>query len=295
MNGKTVTETKSRVATGALVDVVLDDAPTTDIMPESIPLDIVHEDSALIVVNKPAGLVVHPAPGTPTGTLVNALLHHFRESLSDIGSAQRPGIVHRIDKETSGLLVVAKTNETHMRLAEQFAAHTVERHYRAFCFGVPSAATPRLRGIRFEPGNIVRIATGLARHRHDRQRQTALLEGGRHAVTHARVVETFGSPPAIALIDCWLETGRTHQIRVHLAYAGHRLVGDQVYGRRKKTPKQSLPAETIKYIEQFPRQALHAATLGFEHPVSGEQVRFEAPFPQDLDDLLGVLQTGFPP
>ncbi|CAN0603626.1 unnamed protein product, partial [Ectocarpus sp. 12 AP-2014] len=197
---------------------------------EDIPLAIVYEDDDLIVVDKPTGMVVHPAPGSPSGTLVNALLHHFGGKLSGVGGEKRPGIVHRIDKDTSGLLVVAKSDAAHHGLAAQFADHSLERSYLAVCHGVPDIGDPRLAGVKgvgFEQGGIIRITTQLARHKTDRQRQAVLFQNGRHAVTRLRLAETFGT--SAALISCKLETGRTHQIRVHLAHIGHGLIGDPVY------------------------------------------------------------------
>ncbi|MCP4825424.1 MAG: RluA family pseudouridine synthase, partial [Shimia sp.] len=254
-----------------------------------IPLDVIWEDDDLIVINKPAGMVVHPAPGTPNGTLVNALLHHCGDTLSGVGGMKRPGIVHRIDKETSGLLVVAKTDAAHQGLATQFEAHTVERYYRAVCYGVPDANDPRLRGVRgvnFESGNIMKVTTHLARHKTDRQRQAVLFEGGRHAVTRVRIVEPFGTPAVACLVECWLETGRTHQIRVHMTHAGHGLIGDPVYGGRRKLAEKAIGPKGVAAAKSFARQALHAAVLGFEHPVTGEDLRFEAPLPGDMAQLI---------
>jgi 23S rRNA pseudouridine1911/1915/1917 synthase len=168
----------------------------------------------------------------------------------------------------------------------------VERYYQALVYGVPDANDPRLRGVKgasFEPGNILKLTTGLARHKTDRQRQAVLFNAGRHAVTRARTVGRFGTPPVLALMECWLETGRTHQIRVHMTHAGHGLVGDPIYGGRRKLPKASLNEAAAEAVRSFPRQALHAAVLGFEHPISGEQVRFEAPLPDDMADLLAIL------
>jgi 23S rRNA pseudouridine1911/1915/1917 synthase len=253
---------------------------------------VVWEDADLIVVDKPAGMVVHPAPGSPEGTLVNALIHHCGASLSGVGGERRPGIVHRIDKETSGLLVAAKTDRAHHGLAGQFAAHSVERRYLAICNGVPDQNDPRLHGIKgvgFEPGNILRIATHLDRHRTDRQRQAVTFQSGRHAVTRARVIARLGVPPVASLIECWLETGRTHQIRVHLAHVGHGLIGDPVYGGRRKLSQAAVGAGGQAAALAFARQALHAATLGFDHPVTGERLRFEAPLPADMQALLAAL------
>ena len=224
---------------------------------------------------------------------MNALLAHCGGDLSGVGGLKRPGIVHRIDKDTSGLLVVAKSDAAHHGLAAQFQAHTVERYYNCLVYGVPDANDPRLRGIkgaRFEAGNILKLTTQLARHKTDRQRQAVLFQGGRHAVTRARNLERFGTPAVLSLMECWLETGRTHQIRVHLAHAGHALVGDPTYGGKRKLPAKSLPQQALEAVQCFKRQALHAAVLGFVHPVSGENLRFEAPLPDDMARLLAVLR-----
>ncbi|WP_208354120.1 RluA family pseudouridine synthase [Pseudaestuariivita rosea] len=294
VNGLPVTDAKTRVTEGAEITVILPDAEETHIGPEDIPLDVVYEDTDLIVVNKPAGMVVHPAPGSPNGTLVNALLHHCRDSLSGIGGERRPGIVHRIDKDTTGLLVVAKSDAAHHGLAAQFEAHTVNRVYKALVYGVPDANDPRLRGVRgtsFEAGNILKLTTHLARHKTDRQRQAVLFSGGRHAVTRARVVETFGQPAVLSLLDCWLETGRTHQIRVHMAHAGHGLVGDPVYGGKRKLNQKALSDQAIAAVQGFSRQALHAETLGFRHPITSEQMEFQAHLPDDFFTVLRTLRA----
>jgi len=293
-DGVAVTDTKTKVAEGEVFEITVPVAEESHIVGEAIALDIVYEDDDLIVVNKPAGMVVHPAPGSPSGTLVNALIAHCGDSLSGVGGEKRPGVVHRIDKDTSGLLVAAKTDAAHHGLAAQFEKHSVERHYRAIVYGVPDIGDPRLKGVRgvsFEPGGVVKITTQLARHKTDRQRQAVVWSGGRHAVTRARVVETFGQPSAAALVDCWLETGRTHQIRVHLSYAGHALIGDPVYGGRRKLSQKALNEPAVTAARDFARQALHAATLGFIHPVSGAALRFEAPLPDDMDRLAETLRT----
>ncbi len=278
---------KARVAAGDVILIAVPDEAPSHLEPEAMDLRIVFEDDDLAVVDKPAGLVVHPAPGTPSGTLVNGLMHHFGDSLSGVGGMRRPGIVHRIDKDTSGLLVVAKTDRAHHGLAGQFADHTSERRYLAVCHGIPDAADPRLMGtpgISAEPGGILRIATGLARHKTDRQRQAVIFHGGRHAVTRVAVERPLG--PSAALISCRLETGRTHQIRVHMRHAGHALIGDPVYGgQRKISPHVAGAAEA----RSFPRQALHAETLGFVHPASGEKLRFVSALPDDLEALVSAL------
>jgi 23S rRNA pseudouridine1911/1915/1917 synthase len=275
-----------------LVEITVPEAVATETLAQNIPLDVIYEDTDLIVVNKPAGMVAHPAPGSPDQTLVNALLYHCADTLSGIGGERRPGIVHRIDKDTSGLLVVAKNDQAHHGLAAQFEAHSVERYYRALCYGIPDANDPRLRGVRgvnFEQGNIMKVSTHLARHKTDRQRQAVLFEGGRHAVTRVRIVERYGTPEILAQVECWLETGRTHQIRVHMAHAGHGLIGDPVYGGRRKLAQKAFSPEALGAISGFNRQALHAAVLGFEHPVTGESLRFEAPLPEDFETLINHI------
>lgn len=237
--------------------------------PENIALDIIYEDEDLLVVNKPAGLVVHPGAGNPTGTLVNALLAHCHDSLSGIGGVKRPGIVHRIDKDTSGILVVAKNDFTHIRLSEQFSRHSIERIYDAFVWGY----VRNLTGV--VSGNIGRSST-------NRQKMAIVKTGGKHATTHYERVNVFGGGLA-SHIKCVLETGRTHQIRVHMASLGHSLIGDQLYG----VPTKNAP-EDIKY---FPRQALHAGFLGFTHPRTQEHLTFEVPMPEDMDNLLYSLEN----
>jgi 23S rRNA pseudouridine1911/1915/1917 synthase len=294
LDGTAVTDQKAKVAEGEVYELTVEQAGESHMGPEDIPLDVIWEDVDLIVVNKPVGMVVHPAPGTPSGTLVNALLHYCGENLSGVGGEKRPGIVHRIDKDTSGLLVVAKSDAAHQGLAVQFEKHTVKRRYLAVVYGVPEASDPRVRGVRgvnFEASNIMRVTTHLARHKHDRQKQAVLFQGGRHAVTRARVMERFGSPNVASLLECWLETGRTHQIRVHMAHVGHSLIGDQTYGGRRKLNAKALSERAISVVANFPRQALHAAVLGFQHPVSGESLEFEAPLPKDMQTLIDALKA----
>ena len=292
--GRVILDAKAKVAAGQVLSIRLDDAAEVETGAEVIALDVVYEDADLIVINKPVGMVVHPAPGSYSGTLVNALLHHCGDTLSGIGGEKRPGIVHRIDKDTSGLLVVAKSDAAHHGLALQFEKHTAHRRYLALVYGVPDAGDPRLRGlpgVSFEAANILKITTQLARHKTDRQRQAVLFQGGRHAVTRARILESFGTPPTLALMECWLETGRTHQIRVHMAHAGHGLVGDQTYGGRRKLPGKAFADAVAQALADFPRQALHAATLGFAHPLAGVAMEFSAPLPPDMADLLIALRT----
>lgn len=291
-DGQVMRDQKASVVEGQVFEIEVPEAQEVDAGPENIPLNIVFEDGDLIVVDKPAGMVVHPAPGTPTGTLVNALLHHFGENLSGVGGAKRPGIVHRIDKDTSGLLVVAKSDAAHHGLATQFETHSVDRLYRAVTYGVPSVADPRLMGlagVSAGQNGQIRVATELARHKTDRQRQAVVKSGGRRAVTRMSVREAFGG--AAALAEFRLETGRTHQIRVHSSYIGHGLVGDPVYGGKRKLGK-ALGDTAQTTAVAFARQALHAARLGFLHPVTGKPHRFESPDPPDFSALITALRNG---
>jgi len=278
--GRTIDDPRLKLAVGTELMLTLPEPKPIAAAPEAIPLTIVHEDEDLIVVDKPAGLVVHPAPGAPDGTLVNALLHHAGDRLSGIGGRIRPGIVHRIDKDTSGLLVVAKTDAAHQGLQALFKAHDMERRYLAVVHGCPDPAAARLRslaGISWESGGVLRIEGAIGRHPGDRKRMAVLNNGGKAAVTRARTLERFDG---VSLVECRLETGRTHQIRVHMSFAGHPLVGDSVYGRRR--------AEDL--VGSFPRQALHAASLGFVHPRTGAAMRFESPLPADMEALLEDLR-----
>lgn len=238
--------------------------------PEAIPLTVLFEDQHLIVVDKPAGMAAHPGPGTPGGTLVNALLHHCAGSLSGVGGVARPGIVHRLDKDTSGVMVAAKTDAAHQGLSALFAAHDIDRLYIALTRGAPSPA----KGT---------IATRLGRSQHDRKKMAILKTGGREAITHYRVERAFGpqARPLAARIACRLETGRTHQIRVHLASKGAPCLGDPTYGSGPPAPavREAMAAAGLA------RQALHAAVLGFVHPITGETLRFETPLPEDMRRL----------
>ncbi len=291
--GQPVTSAKAKVAEGQDIVIVVADISETQIAAQDIPLNILHEDDQLIVLNKHAGMVVHPAPGTPDGTLVNALLAHCGDRLAGIGGERRPGIVHRIDKDTSGLLVVAKTDAAHHGLAAQFESHDVRRIYLGVCLGCPDRADPRLKGVRgvsFEPGNIVRVTSGLQRHRTDRQRQAVTFHGGRHAITRVQVAKKFGHPAAAALVRCQLETGRTHQIRVHMAHIGHGLIGDATYGGRRKLSARAIGQAGAAAASTFPRQALHAQTLGFVHPHTKAFMEFTAELPADLAALVDALR-----
>ena len=292
VNGAVVENPRFKVSEGDEITVTVEAATESDIVGEDIPLVVVYEDDDLIVIDKPAGMVVHPAPGTPNGTVVNALIHHCGDSLSGVGGEKRPGIVHRIDKDTSGLLVAAKSDRAHHGLAAQFEDHSVNRRYLAICYGAPDQNDPRIHGVKgtnFEPGNILKVQTFLGRHKTDRQRQAVSFTQGRHAVTRARIIESLGVPPVAALLECWLETGRTHQIRVHMAHVGHSLIGDPVYGGRRKLNVKAVGEAGAEAAAAFSRQALHAATLGFEHPVTGEWIEFESDLPDDMQALLTAL------
>ena len=237
---------------------------------QDIPIEIVFEDDHLLVVDKPAGMVVHPAAGNYDGTMVNALLHHCHGRLSGIGGVARPGIVHRIDKDTSGLLVVAKTDPAHEGLAAQFAKHSIERRYAAIVAGLPKTGSGT-------------VDANLARSSTDRKKIAIVSVGrGKRAVTHWRLVETLKQA---ALMECQLETGRTHQVRVHMASIGHPLLGDPVYGRSRSEHR-----EVLKRLE-FARQALHAARLGFVHPITGGTLTFDSPIPSDMQQLLSYLRV----
>jgi len=285
VDGAPQTDAGTRVRAGQAIALALPAAVPAEPSPEALPLSIVYEDEHLIVIDKPAGLVVHPAAGHQSGTLVNALLAHCGESLSGIGGVKRPGIVHRLDKDTSGLLVVAKTDAAHAGLSEQFAAHgadgRLERAYLAVAWGVP----PRGKGV---------IDAPLSRSAANRLKIAVVRDGaGRHAVTRYEVLDTFldrDGQPVAALVRLVLETGRTHQIRVHLAHIGHPLMGDPVYGRGFATRAARLGEAAQDALRDLSRQALHAAELGFEHPLTGEALSFRSPVPPDLDRLVSALR-----
>ncbi len=292
-NGEIFTDPSWKLREGE--EYTLQAPPLVDPTPEAenIPLDIVFEDNDLIVVNKPAGMVVHPAAGNWTGTLVNALIHHCGDSLSGIGGVARPGIVHRIDKDTTGLLVIAKHDRAHQGLAKAFSKHSIERVYETIAVGAP------------RPG-IGSIEAALARSSSDRTKMSVVNldthSKARHAITHYKIIEAFGRSRAklkgdalASLIECRLETGRTHQIRVHLSHIGHPIIGDPTYGRGPGLsglrPGDAAADNTKSLMQNFRRQALHAKSLGFKHPITKEVLYFERPAPEDFQALLASLKA----
>lgn len=287
VDGAAVTEPKAKLAAGATVEIGMPEPEPAEPQAEDIELAVLYEDDDLIVIDKPAGLVVHPGAGNWSGTLVNALIHHCGASLSGIGGVRRPGIVHRLDKDTSGVLVVAKNDFAHHTLSEAFADHgrtgDLERAYHAVVWGAP----PRPAGT---------IDAALGRSGSDRTKRAVVSAGrsdARHAVTHYAVVEKYGAradaTAAASLVECRLETGRTHQIRVHMAHIGHPLIGDQTYGRAFLTKANKLPDDVRPVVAGFSRQALHARLLQFRHPRTDELLRFEAPYPAEFEELVEAL------
>jgi 23S rRNA pseudouridine1911/1915/1917 synthase len=272
-SGDTVVATASRkVKADEHFALIVPPAAPAEPEAQAIALDIAYEDDDLIVIDKPAGVVVHPAPGSPDSTLVNALLHHCAGSLSGIGGVKRPGIVHRIDKDTSGLLVAAKNDRAHHGLAAQFADHSIERVYNAVVWGVPLPRHGEVEG-------------PIGRNPADRKKM-AIVAGGKPALTFFKTISAFGD--YAALVECRLATGRTHQIRVHMTSLGHPLVGDQLYGKGRGKGRAPEPVKSL--LTGFPRQALHARTLGFDHPITHEKLRFESGLPSDFKELINSLE-----
>ncbi|TXI85249.1 MAG: RluA family pseudouridine synthase [Cupriavidus sp.] len=274
-DGQPITDASRKAKAGTYTLLVPPPAPA-DPEPQDLPLSILYEDQHLIVVDKAAGMAVHPGPGTPDGTLVNALLHHCGDSLSGVGGVARPGIVHRLDKDTSGVMVAAKSDVAHQGLSKLFSTHDIDRLYVALTRGAPSPANDT-------------IETQIGRSPGDRKKMAVLRSGGRTAITHYRVEAVFGpqDKPLAARVACRLETGRTHQIRVHMASKGSPCLADPVYGA-------SQPAQAVREMVAaagLKRQALHAAVLGFVHPVTGETLRFETPLPSDMATLQADLET----
>ena len=288
VNGTPAADPQKKVKPGETYEILLPEPEDPEPKGEDIPLDILFEDDDVIVISKPSGLVVHPAAGNWTGTLVNALIHHCGESLSGIGGVKRPGIVHRLDKDTTGVMIVAKNDVAHRHLSLQFADHgrtmPLERAYQAIVWGRP----PTLKGT---------IDAPLGRGTADRTRREVKRPGNQEAdeaITHYEVLERFhetsNALSLASLVECHLETGRTHQIRVHMAHIGHPLLGDAVYGGGFKTKANLLPDDARKVVNGFKRQALHAYMLQFEHPRTGEIMRFEAPLPDDMMELVVALR-----
>ena len=270
----TISEPSFRVKSGNRISLALPEPEPAAPEPQAIPLTVVFEDDDLIVVDKPAGMVVHPAPGSPDGTLVNALIAHCGASLSGIGGVRRPGIVHRIDKGTSGLLVAAKNDAAHRALASQFEAHTMTRAYLAVVYGRPSPPSGEIEG-------------NIGRDPRNRKRMAVLQRGGKPALTRYKVKRTFLD--AASLVECRLATGRTHQIRVHLSHRGHPVVGDTTYARSRRRRLTDVPTPVRDALAAFPRQALHAALLGLQHPATGRPLEFESPLPEDIRALVDLL------
>jgi 23S rRNA pseudouridine1911/1915/1917 synthase len=285
-NGKIIDDASRKVKQGHEYGVTIPEPVVSHMLPQAIDLDIVYEDKDLLIINKPAGLTVHPGAGNPDMTLVNALLAHCGDSLSGIGGVARPGIVHRIDKETSGLLVVAKHDAAHLALSAQLVDHSLKRTYAAILWGVPAPKSGKISG-------------NIARSMSNRQKMTIVRNGGKPAITHYKTLRTFScgmkSPP-ISHVECNLETGRTHQIRVHFSHLGHSLVGDPVYGQTTSSrlsagQYKSLPSEVRGALLGFKRQALHARELGLIHPTTGKKMTFEAKLPGDMQTLIDVLSA----
>ena len=275
-DGTPLTQPSHKVRAGQSFAIFLPEAREAKPEAQSIPLTIVYEDADLIVIDKPPGMVVHPAPGNPDRTLVNALIAHCGASLTGVGGVRRPGIVHRLDKDTSGLMVAAKTEVAHQGLVAQFAARTIERAYECLVWGRPEPSSGEIIG-------------NIGRDPRNRKKMAVLKRGGRTATTRYKTLRSFAGG-AISQLECRLLTGRTHQIRVHLGAMGHPLLGDRVYGARANRRARALPATAAAAVAAFPRQALHARSLGFRHPVSGQSQTFESMLPSDISDLIYTLE-----
>ena len=277
MDGATITDPSMRVKPGQTFFLVLPAAVADRPIPQEMDLAIVYEDTHLLVLDKPAGLVVHPAPGNLDHTLVNALLAHCGDSLVGIGGVRRPGIVHRLDKDTSGLMVVAKDEATHARLSADFAARRITRAYQAVVWGVPSPREGEIAG---------RIGRSLR----NRKKMAVLRDGGKSAITRYRVLRAFKDVAALA--ECRLATGRTHQIRVHMTDRGHPIIGDATYGNPRGLGRlRGIPDEARRRLAAFPRQALHAMVIGFHHPATAEYLEFSSRLPHDIEQLVALLES----
>jgi 23S rRNA pseudouridine1911/1915/1917 synthase len=275
-DGVTVSQPAEAVRAGAVYELQPPPLTSAVPLPQTIPFTILFEDADLIVLDKPAGLVVHPAPGHEDGTLVNALLAHCGDSLPGIGGERRPGIVHRLDRDTTGVMVVAKTERALATLSAMFAARDLDRAYLALVWGVPSPVSGEIEG-------------AIGRDAHDRKRMALVTRGGKAALTRYQLQAAYG--PAASLVRLQLATGRTHQIRVHLSSRGHPVVGDPLYLRRVPAASRALPVPVRTTLLDFPRQALHAATLGFAHPRTGQRMQFETPLPEDFASLLEIVAS----
>ncbi|SCA58021.1 Ribosomal large subunit pseudouridine synthase D [Candidatus Terasakiella magnetica] len=275
LSGQTITDPSLRVKSGQCFSFKIPEAKEYEPEPEDIALEIVYEDDDLIVLNKPAGMVVHPAAGNYTGTLVNALLHHCGDSLSGIGGVKRPGIVHRLDKETSGLMVVAKNDIAHVALSEQFAEHSLERAYLAVVWGLPEPKKGRIEG-------------NIGRSPQNRKKMAVVTKGGKTAATNYSLVKQIGLHAS--LVECRLETGRTHQIRVHMSNKSNTVVGDALYGRTPPRFLRLLNAEQKAEFSGFQRHALHAYIIGFLHPRTKEEMHFENDLPSEINELCDFLK-----
>lgn len=270
-----ITDPSYKIKKGQAFTVEIHEAVEADPEPQDIPLEVLFEDEHLIVVNKPASMVVHPAPGNYDGTLVNALLFHCKDNLSGIGGVKRPGIVHRLDKDTSGIMVVAKSDIVHKGLSVQFAEHSLERKYKAVVWGIPKP----IKGT---------VERRIGRSPFDRKKMAVLKKGGRDAITHYKLIKTLGT--YASLIECKLETGRTHQIRVHMTSKGHSLVNDPVYGGDRKAFTAKISKDERQLMKNCIGQALHAYLLGFTHPVTNEYLRFENKIPEAMKALIKMLE-----
>ena len=274
-SGETISDASYRVKPGQVFRLEIPEPEPAALAPQPMRLEIVHEDADLLVIDKPAGLVVHPGPGQPDSTLVNALLAHCGRSLSGVGGVKRPGIVHRLDKDTSGLIVVAKNDETHRSLSAQFATRTIDRTYAALVWGVPRPPAGRIEG-------------NIGRHPRNRKKMAVVPEDrGKPAATNYRLLQQLRG--MAALLECRLETGRTHQIRVHLAHIGHPVMGDPVYSRQTPARRAGLSGDAAELVKNLKRQALHATVIGFEHPRSGERLKFTSDLPYDIKQIITAL------
>ena len=279
INNKIVSSPSQKVKIGDKISFSISENKNEYIKPEKIKIDIVYEDNDLIVLDKPSGIVVHPGAGNKSGTLVNGLVYHYNKNLSDLNGIYRPGIVHRIDKETSGLIVVAKNNFSHAKLAKQFSDHTIKRKYLALIWGV-------LRPLK---GKIITL---ISRSKKNRQLMAVSEISGKKAITNYKTLKIFANDeiPKISLVECILETGRTHQIRVHLSHKGNGLIGDKKYGKQKKMKFKKINKKVEEVLKNFNRQALHAQSLGFTHPSKNRQIEFGSKLPRDFKKILDILE-----